>query len=80
MCGAVVNGDVCEYCGSPTDSVIVRDNKYYKITLPDGHTLTCYLAEVRIHDVQQANLGRDISGRLLKPAHKTKAEIRLIEV
>ncbi len=79
-CGAVIKGNVCEYCGTPAPNIVQRNNQYYIITLPDGSTATCVIKDISAEYEVECVSAIDISGRKILPKGRYLKTITLIEV
>lgn len=80
-CGAVLKGDICEYCGTRYKDeeiqVDLGENNMFGEFKFGGQTYRVYLAAVEANLVSTGCIGRDIEGNVYlgKPVLKHKWEL-----
>lgn len=84
-CGAEVTGSVCEYCGTHYGddngkvSATFNSADHVGVLKVGNTTFPVYIGDVEVETLY-ANVGRDVSGRMMKPVTKRKHRFTLIEL
>ena len=82
-CGADVNGNVCEYCGTHYEGKHIKaefvDTDHVGLLTIGNMEYTVYISDVEI-DTLYRDTGRDISGRIMSPVVVRKRKFTLVEL